>query len=199
MKPTHAFCLFDTALGRCAIGWSAAGVFRVLLPSPDESVTRNTMRDSFTLIEEVKPPKFIVLAIQRIVALFEGGKDDLRTIDLDMTGVPPFHRAVYALAREIPPGETRTYGDLAKGLGDIALSRAVGVALGANPFPIVVPCHRIVGANGKMTGFSAPGGVETKMRMLTIERARLSNQPTLFDNDSAFVLARGPRGKSKGA
>jgi methylated-DNA-[protein]-cysteine S-methyltransferase len=198
MKPTHAFCLFDTALGRCAIGWSAAGVFRMLLPSPDDSVTRNMMRDTVTLIEEIRPPKFIALAIERIVALFEGGKDNLRTIDLDMTGVPEFHRAVYALTREIPPGETRTYGDIAKDLGDVALSRAVGVALGANPFPIVVPCHRIVGANGKMTGFSAPGGVETKMRMLTIERARLSKEPTLFDNDQAFVLAQNPRGTRRG-
>jgi methylated-DNA-[protein]-cysteine S-methyltransferase len=189
MKPTHAFCLFDTAIGLCAIGWGAAGVFRLRLPSPDDHTTRNAMRDSFTLIEEKKPPKFMAMAIERIQTLLEGGRDDLRSIDLDMTGVPDFHRAVYALARDIAPGETRTYGDLAKDLGDIALSRAVGVALGANPFPIVVPCHRILGANGKMTGFSAYGGIETKMRMLSIERARLSREPTLFDNDSAFVLA----------
>ncbi len=91
--------------------------------------------------------------------------------ELDWKGVLPFDRSVYALTRAIGPGEMRTYGELARDLGDIALSRQVGQSLGSNPFPIVVPCHRVVGANGTMTGFSAPGGVETKRRLLKIEGA----------------------------
>ena len=95
-----------------------------------------------------------------------------------MTGVPDFDRRVYAEARSIAPGETRTYGEIAARLGDPGLSRAVGQALGRNPFVIVVPCHRVLAAGGKAGGFSAPGGVETKRRLLEIEGARALH-PTL--------------------
>ena len=98
-----------------------------------------------------------------------------------MNGVPEFHQRVYAIAREIQPGRTLSYGEIAARLGDPSLARAVGQALGQNPFPIVVPCHRVLAANGKTGGFSAPGGVSTKLRMLEIERARASAIPTLFD------------------
>jgi methylated-DNA-[protein]-cysteine S-methyltransferase len=95
-----------------------------------------------------------------------------------MEDVPEFHRRVYDVARAIPPGETLSYGEVAARLGEPAAAQAVGRALGRNPFPIVVPCHRVVAANGALHGFSAPGGIETKRRMLAIEGALA---PALFD------------------
>jgi methylated-DNA-[protein]-cysteine S-methyltransferase len=97
-----------------------------------------------------------------------------------MARVSDFERQVYAIARKIPPGETLTYGDIAEKLGDKLLSRDVGQAMGKNPFPIVVPCHRVVAANGKLGGFSAAGGVDTKLKMLAIEGAAVGGQPDLF-------------------
>jgi methylated-DNA-[protein]-cysteine S-methyltransferase len=98
-----------------------------------------------------------------------------------MTQVPDFERNVYAIAREIPPGQTLTYGEIAEQLGDKLLARDVGQAMGRNPFPIVVPCHRVVAANGKLGGFSAPGGANTKLKLLAIEGAVPNGQPGLFD------------------
>ncbi|BCW90382.1 Methylated-DNA--protein-cysteine methyltransferase [Alphaproteobacteria bacterium SO-S41] len=96
---------------------------------------------------------------------------DFADAPLDWSVVGAFERKVYDIARRIAPGETRTYGEIARELGDLALSRAVGQALGANPFPPIVPCHRVLASGGKTGGFSAPGGIETKFRMLEIERA----------------------------
>ncbi len=97
-----------------------------------------------------------------------------------MARIEPFEKEVYAIARTIPPGETLTYGDIAEKLGDKLLARDVGQAMGKNPFPIVVPCHRVVAANGKLGGFSAAGGVETKLKMLAIEGAAVGGQSDLF-------------------
>ena len=122
-------------------------------------------------------------AIDAIVALLEGHPTEpvtLTNLVLDMEGVPPFHQRVYELARAIPPGETLTYGELASLMGEPGAARAVGQALGKNPFAPVVPCHRVLAAQGRPGGFSAPGGIDTKLRMLLIERARF-NGPGLFD------------------
>jgi methylated-DNA-[protein]-cysteine S-methyltransferase len=115
------------------------------------------------------PPPNVQLAIDGIVALLQGEPSDLSAIALDMEGVAPFHRRVYEVARMIPPGKTLAYGEVAARLGAAGASRAVGQALGHNPFPIVVPCHRVVSAGGKIGGFSAHGGAATKRRMLAIE------------------------------
>src|SRR5437773_1910493 len=88
---------------------------------------------------------------------------------------------VYDIARKIPPGQTLTYGDIAKQLGGVELSRDVGQALGRNPCPIVVPCHRVLAAGNKPGGFSANGGVVTKLKMLAIEGAAVNHTPSLFD------------------
>ncbi len=103
-----------------------------------------------------------------------------------MDGVPEFHRRVYEAARAIPPGNTLSYGDIAKRAGVPGAARAVGQALGRNPFPIVVPCHRVLAAGGKIGGFSAQGGVETKRRMLEIEGAPLNGATPAVDDDEAF-------------
>jgi methylated-DNA-[protein]-cysteine S-methyltransferase len=128
--------------------------------------------------------------IDDIVALLNGEKRDFGNAKLDLEAIPPFHRRVYDIARAIPPGEVLTYGDVAKRLDDPGAARAVGQALGANPIPIIIPCHRVMASGGKTGGFSAPLGLETKMKMLTIERAKLGNDPTLFDD---LPLAAKPR------
>ena len=193
MKTFPGFCLFDTPLGRCAIAWGRQGVLALRLPEAFEDDTRNALRDSVPYATERVPTEDIAGKIERIRSVLAGGRDDLHTIQLDMTGVPEFHRRVYEETRAILPGETRTYGEIARALGDAGAARAVGVALGANRFPLIVPCHRVVGASGKMTGFSAPGGIETKLRLLRIEGAAVAPPPTLFDNDRAFVLASRPK------
>jgi methylated-DNA-[protein]-cysteine S-methyltransferase len=102
-------------------------------------------------------------------------------VALDLDDVPAFNRSVYEIARQIPPGKTLTYGDIAKRLGGVELSRNVGQALGHNPCPIVVPCHRVLAAGNKPGGFSANGGVKTKLKMLAIEGALVNHTPGLFD------------------
>ena len=122
---------------------------------------------------QTTPSLEIAAARDAIVALLRGERRDLSAIALDMTGVPDFYRRVYDAARRIEPGMTATYGAIAARLDDPTAARQVGQALGRNPFPIVVPCHRVVAAGGKAGGFSAPGGTATKLRMLAIEGARV--------------------------
>src|SRR6516164_3560011 len=125
--------------------------------------------------------------VDRIAALLRGEVSDLSNIALDMDEVPTFHRRVYEAARAIPPGRTLSYGDVAARAGAPGAARAVGQALGRNPFPIVVPCHRVLAAGGKIGGFSAQGGIATKRRMLAIEGAQLNGAtPPLFDADGAL-------------
>ena len=130
--------------------------------------------------------------IDDIVALTRGERRDLSLIALDMEGVPDFNRRVYEVARTIAPGTTLTYGAIAKELG-APDARGVGEALGQNPIPIIVPCHRVVAAGRKSGGFSAPGGVATKLRLLAIEGARLDDTPTLFDRDGGLRFDLGGR------
>ena len=172
------YTLFDTALGRCGIAWGERGVRSVSFPeTTDDETIPQLLRRAPEAVDGA-PPDEIAAVISDIKALFEGEKHDLSYVMLDMEGVGDFEREVYALSLKIEPGEVRTYGDLAQALGDVAYSRRVGQALGRNPFPIIVPCHRIVGASGAMTGFSAPGGAELKRRLLKIEGAI---GPDLFD------------------
>jgi methylated-DNA-[protein]-cysteine S-methyltransferase len=169
---TTGYTLFDTALGACGIAWGPRGIVAVQLPGPDERSLRRAGGS------RAAPPADVQRAIDEIVALLDGAPRDLSTVVLDMERVPEFNRRVYAVAREIPPGATLTYGEVAERVGERGAAQAVGQALGRNPFPIVVPCHRVVAANGALHGFSAPGGIETKRRMLAIEGA---GAPTLFD------------------
>jgi len=188
---TLAFALFATPIGSCAIAWGPRGIVGVQLPQADEGATRARMLRRFTDAEESTPPPGVDLAIRDIVRLLGGEATDLSRITLDMSGIHEFHRRVYDVTRTIPPGMTLTYGEIATRLGEPGAARAVGQALGANPFAIVVPCHRVLAAEGKTGGFSASGGVTTKLRMLTIERARTSTAPTLFDAHGGLPLAVG--------
>jgi methylated-DNA-[protein]-cysteine S-methyltransferase len=181
---TLAFSLFDTAIGACAVAWSERGIAGVQLPEADAAKTRARMRRRFPAAVEASPPPDVLDAIAAITALVAGEARDLSDIALDMDGVEAFPRGVYEVARAIPPGQTLTYGEIAARLNaPREAARAVGEALGKNPFAIVVPCHRVLGAGGKLGGFSANGGVVTKLRLLAIEGARIGEAATgLFDD-----------------
>jgi len=177
---TH-FALFDTAIGTCGIVWGESGIAGMQLPESREEQARARLAKRYPDASEATPSPAIKKVITEIRALLDGEARDLSSIRLDMAAVPEFERKVYEIARSIPPGRTTTYGEIAARLGDKALSRDVGAALGRNPFPIVVPCHRVLGTGGKTGGFSARGGVDTKMKMLQIEGAKTSDEPLLFD------------------
>jgi len=166
---TVFFTLFDTAIGRCAIGWGPRGVADVQLPESNELTTRARVLQRFPIAREAAPPPAVARARDRIIALLRGEPGDLSAILLDMDSVPPFHRRVYEAARCIPWGATMTYGALAARIGAAGSARAVGQALARNPFAIIVPCHRVVAAGGRIGGFSANGGTTTKLRLLAIE------------------------------
>jgi methylated-DNA-[protein]-cysteine S-methyltransferase len=170
-QPTSAtgFALFDTALGSCGIAWNEGGVIGVQLPEQDAAATRARLRRRFPELRETEPSADVSAAIERIIALLRGERADLTGVPVNMDGVREFDRDVYVAAREIPPGKTLTYGEVAKRIGRPDAARDVGVALARNPFAIVVPCHRVVAANGKTGGFSAGGGVKAKLRLLSIE------------------------------
>jgi methylated-DNA-[protein]-cysteine S-methyltransferase len=174
-------CLFDTAIGPCGIAWTADALAAVQLPEATREDTERRLLRYTGDVRQAEPPAFARAAIGRIQALLEGAPDDLADLPLAMEGVPEFHQRVYAVARAIPPGEVLTYGEVARLVGEPGAARAVGQALGHNPFAPVVPCHRVLAAGGRSGGFSAEGGALTKLRMLEIERARLGGEPGLFD------------------
>lgn len=177
---TLGFSLFDSAIGCCGIAWSAAGITGVQLPEADAAATRSRMQRRFPGVPESVAPAQLEHAMREVAALLDGARSDLRHLALDLDGIGDFQRRVYALARAIEPGRTCTYGELAQALGEPGAARAVGQALGHNPFAPVVPCHRILAARGRPGGFSASGGVATKLRMLLIEQAQFG-APGLFD------------------
>lgn len=187
------FATFATAVGPCAVAWGERGIVGVSLAEGTDARARERIARRFPEAVEAAPPPAVRQAMERMASLMEGAKDDLTDVELDWSGVADFDRGVLDICRAIPPGETLTYGEIARRLGDLALARGVGQALGRNPFPVIVPCHRVLGADGKVGGFSANGGVETKLKLLTIERARVGGSPTLFDDDPGFGLAAAPK------
>jgi methylated-DNA-[protein]-cysteine S-methyltransferase len=174
------FALFPTALGACGIAWGGEVIVGVQLPEAGEAQTRARMHKRFPGVAELPPTPQVQAIIARTTALLKGAKDDLCDVPLDMTGVPPFHQRVYDLARRIPPGRMLTYGEVAAQLGEPGAARAVGQALGHNPFAPIVPCHRVLAAGGKTGGFSANGGATTKMQMLEMEGALAPETLGLF-------------------
>jgi methylated-DNA-[protein]-cysteine S-methyltransferase len=178
MMATPGYTLFDTTIGACGIAWSERGVVTVRLLAANSGAMRASLLKRCPGASEMPPPPEVQRAIDRIVALLQGEAADLTFVTLDMANVGVFERRLYDTLRAIPPGETVTYGELAARLGE-GDARDVGQAMGHNPFPIIVPCHRVVAAGGKTGGFSAPGGVNTKLRMLAIESVHMKG--TLFD------------------
>jgi methylated-DNA-[protein]-cysteine S-methyltransferase len=184
MTVETGFTLFDTAIGRCGIAWGGRGIVAVQLPEAREIETRTCLLRRIPEARQASPPPDVQRALDGIVALLGGEASDLSVIPLDMDRVPPFHRRVYEVARTIPPGATLSYGELAEKLGAHGAARAVGQALGRNPFAIIVPCHRVLASGGKVGGFSANGGIATKLRLLSLEGPEANGKH--FDGDGAF-------------
>jgi len=182
----QGFALFDAPIGRCGIAWSARGVAGLRLPEAREAALRARLAKQCPEAREALPPPVIQAAIDAIVGLMTGKAGDLSSIALDMAGVPPFHRRVYEAARAIPPGSTLSYGEIAERLGSPGGARAVGQALRRNPFAIIVPCHRVLASGGKLGGFTASGGLATKLRLLSLEGTPTNGAGETFEGDGVF-------------
>ncbi len=178
-----AYTLFDTPLGVCGLAWGPGGLCAVQLPEGSEEASRARLERRLPGAREVlaagRPPA-IAEAVRRIAVLLAGAPDDLAGIALDESGLEPFNARVYAVARAIPPGRTLTYGEVAARIGEPQAAQAVGRALGHNPWPIVVPCHRVLAAGGRIGGFSATSGIALKRRLLAIESVHADGPPDLF-------------------
>lgn len=168
---------FDTAIGRCAVTWRGDAVVRFRLPGHDP-LSAPILGDAYRIPVPETGQRATVLS--RIRAHLDGDLDDLRWIPLDLTDLPDFHRAVYTVTRAIDPGRTLSYGEVADRIGMPGAAQAVGRALGRNPIPLIIPCHRVLAADHALHGFSAPGGTATKQRLLAIERTSGFGEPTLF-------------------
>lgn len=182
--PSYFFHCFETDIGCCAVAWSELGIKGSQLPEATPAATRERMLARFAGAVEALPPAAVLLAVQGVQRLLGGHSSDhteLLAARLDHSGVSPFNAQVHALTRLIPVGQTLTYGEIARRLGNPGAARAVGRAEGRNPFAPIVPCHRVLAAASakvklrELGGFSAPGGVATKLRLLSIE-ARAAGQ-----------------------
>ncbi|MBX3561840.1 MAG: methylated-DNA--[protein]-cysteine S-methyltransferase [Sphingomonas sp.] len=174
------FALFDTPLGACGIAWAPDGLIGTLLSERDPAATRARLSRCFEGLAEAEPTDAVRAAMRDIAAHLGGARVDYVDVTLDFGRVGAWEAAVYRAARAIPFGETRTYGALAAVLDEPGAAQAVGQALGRNPWPIIVPCHRIIAADGRTGGFSAPGGAATKLRLLEIEGALAADRLPLF-------------------
>ncbi|MGE0583382.1 MAG: methylated-DNA--[protein]-cysteine S-methyltransferase [Steroidobacteraceae bacterium] len=172
--------LFDTPLGPCGLAWSARGICGVQLPEADADSTRSRLQRRYPGARESVPSPLARLAIDAMVALLAGRPARFDDIALDLRDTPPFNLRVYEIARAIPAGETASYGEIATRLGEPGAARAVGQALGQNPIPIIIPCHRVLAAGHRPGGFSAHGQVATKRRLLEIEGALSVEKLPLF-------------------
>ncbi len=175
-----SYAIFDTAIGWAGIAWGDNGLIGAHLPDSDSAIARASLLRRFSDVAEDEPPPEVASVIDQIRALLRGEKPMLLEARLDLSRVPEFNAKVYAITRQIPPGETMTYGAIALKVGDRHLAQQIGGVLGRNPWPIIVPCHRVTAAGGKLGGFTARGGVATKLKLLAIEGAPAAAQPDLF-------------------
>ncbi len=170
------YFIFDSPLGPCGIAWTARGaqtaVTHFQLPEASAEITKSRLARNSGASESSAAPPEITQIIERVCRHLRGELEDFRDVAVDLKGTEPFARRVFEAAREIEAGQTRTYGDVAKTLGQPHAAQAVGQALGSNPIPLIIPCHRVLAAGGKLGGFSAPGGRATKERLLEIEGAQ---------------------------
>lgn len=175
-----AYCMFETPLGPCGIAWrkrgdqSAVALFQ--LPEATPEMTEARIAQGSGAREATTPPPEIGEVINRVRKHLRGEIQDFRDAAVDLDGAGLFVRRVYEATREIPAGQTRTYGELSNALGRPAAARAVGQALARNPIPLIIPCHRVLAAGGRPGGFSAHGGRATKATLLAIEGASLSGR-----------------------
>ncbi len=172
--------LFDTAIGTCGVAWSARGLVALALPERDAKATEQRVIAKSGSAGVAAPPPAVAAAIAQITRYCAGERIDFSAVPLDLSGIDPFRRRLYETMRALRFGETTTYGELARRAGsaqagseDWEAARDVGAAMGRNPLPIVVPCHRVLAAGRKLGGFSAYGGTATKEKLLALEGVRL--------------------------
>jgi methylated-DNA-[protein]-cysteine S-methyltransferase len=167
--------VFETALGFAGIAWSEAGITRFQLPSATAAATTRGLLRRIPDAVAAGPPPHIAEAVDSVKRYFEGERVDFSHIALDLEGQDDLFREIYAVARRVGYGETTTYGGLAKTIGrdDWEAARDVGQAMAKNPVALIIPCHRVLAAGGKVGGFSAPGGAATKLKMLELEGVHL--------------------------
>ena len=177
----RGYSIFDTGVGRCGIAWGDLGIIGVQLPEAREIDTRRRLFQLYPEARELRAPVNVEIAIEGIVALLRGGTADLSDVALDMTGIPAFNQRVYAFARTIPRGETRTYGEVAAHLRASGAVYSVTQAIARNPFLIIVPCHRVLEAGHYADKISPNGGSISKRRLLSIEGTHPTTSKTLFD------------------
>jgi methylated-DNA-[protein]-cysteine S-methyltransferase len=176
------YTIFDTALGRCGIAWSDYGVLGVQLPEAREIETRGRMLRQYPDARETRRvPLNIEIAIEGIAGVLRGQPAELSDVGLDMHGIHVFNQRVYELTRKIPPGETRTYDELAESMRVSGAVHSVAQAIFHNPFMIIVPCHRVLEAGSYADQISPNGGTISKRRLLSIEGAGTTRSKTLFD------------------
>lgn len=183
-EKTSTYTLFETAIGWIGIAWSEIGLTRVQLPERSEAATERRLlatsaSDAGPSPQRLagEPPATIATVIEALRRYAAGEPVDFSGVPVDLAGVDPFRLAIYDAARKLGFGDTTTYGGLAAAAGHAGLARETGQALGSNPIPVVIPCHRIVAAGGKLGGFSAPGGATTKERLLAMEGVRVGPPP----------------------
>jgi methylated-DNA-[protein]-cysteine S-methyltransferase len=169
------YCVFETAIGVCGVAWGELGISRLQLPERSSGVTERRLRGRCAHAGAGVPPAPVRAAIGLLERYCAGAMVDFSGIALDLTGASPFHRKIYDAARGLAWGETATYGELARQAGSPGAGRAVGQAMGKNPVPIIIPCHRVLAAGGKIGGFSAHGGTLTKQRLLALEGVYLGH------------------------
>ncbi|MGB6399935.1 MAG: methylated-DNA--[protein]-cysteine S-methyltransferase [Bradyrhizobium sp.] len=174
----RGYTIFDTAIGRCAIVWSDAGIVGVHLPEAREIDTRRRVFQLYAEARDVRPPMNTEIAIEGIVALLRGEASDLSDVTLDMIGIHIFNQRVYEITRKVPRGETRTYDEIATRLGAPSAARSVEQAIAKNPFMIVVPCHRVL--DSYEDKISPNGGTISRRRLLSIEGGHAAHSKTLF-------------------
>ncbi|MEL7025332.1 MAG: methylated-DNA--[protein]-cysteine S-methyltransferase [Pseudomonadota bacterium] len=163
---------FTTPLGICAVAWSDQGLTRVLIAEPSlEDITRR-LSDNLDQTNEQVPP-FVHRAVNTLSAYFAGEDVSMDDTTLDVSRLSPFRSSVYRMLRNVPRGTTTTYGELATRLDKPGAARAIGIAMGENPWPVVVPCHRVLASGGDIGGFSAHGGVRTKRQLLRLEGVQI--------------------------
>jgi methylated-DNA-[protein]-cysteine S-methyltransferase len=171
--------VFDTAIGPCGVAWSERGLAAVQLPERDAAATERRLAARVRGAGAASPPPWVAALVDDIRRALAGDRVDFAAVPVDMSGVEPFRLRLYDTLRMLAWGETTTYGDLAKQLGATGWqgARDVGEAMGRNPVPLVIPCHRVLAAGGRLGGFSAPGGAATKAKLLALEGVRTASGP----------------------
>jgi len=178
--------LFKTTAGFVALGWTDVGVSALRLPDASPGEVERALLRRFADAVRTEPPPVVRSVVDSVVRYFSGERIDFAATPIDMGEQDPFFEQVYALVRKLQWGETTTYGAVAKALGaGPEYARDVGQAMARNPLPLIVPCHRVTGAGGKIGGFSAAGGSMSKARMLELEGVVIDAAPA-------------PRGEQKG-